>query len=547
MSSIVERLIESWLDSQSERRYQPAFIQLLISEGWNVLHNTRHSPIEFGKDVIARNPDGLLHCFQLKGNPASRLTKTQAQGILDQVRELVEVPLTAIIKIKAGEKYKAVLVTNGEVDEEARLLLKAVGDRAGMPTAAASEFEIWSRGTLIDRFNKSAGKIWPTSVDGVRAVLDVIAGNGTALPDLGKISTVLIETAPPPKGKVPSSEKTARLAAVLLITEIIKSAWYKYENHYALYQITVIACVHALQFCDSLARLNSVQRYATLALDHCQSLMREAADRHYDPDKIWTEQDILAELDIQWERRRLVGDCAASLVLSSMPSDQYDADYAGRILEATFSKPMLWGYGAVPSLIQKYWALCKIRAGSNMDYRLGYAVISMLRATRSELAKAAPPGPYYSFEDVWAYMTNLSNFANQSIFDDSFHNRAWFAVAILYMLAKRNFKQTCKAIWNPFAQVAHEEPDMPNEVFFTVEHARGGKMKTRTFHGMHWKALVKEAVEIKEGEFLAPFGDLAWLIAAYIAIVPYRAWTGVIMWLDGRLGYSWYTKDYLPE
>jgi hypothetical protein len=56
MISVVERLIESWLDSQTERRYQPAFIQLLVPEGWSVLHNTRHSPIELGKDVIARAP-----------------------------------------------------------------------------------------------------------------------------------------------------------------------------------------------------------------------------------------------------------------------------------------------------------------------------------------------------------------------------------------------------------------------------------------------------------------------------------------------------------
>ena len=49
MISVVERLVESWLDSQGERQYQPAFIQLLVSEGWSVLHNTRHSPIELGK------------------------------------------------------------------------------------------------------------------------------------------------------------------------------------------------------------------------------------------------------------------------------------------------------------------------------------------------------------------------------------------------------------------------------------------------------------------------------------------------------------------
>ncbi len=49
MSSVVERLVESWLDSQTERRYQSAFVQMLVSEGWTVLHSTRHSALEFGR------------------------------------------------------------------------------------------------------------------------------------------------------------------------------------------------------------------------------------------------------------------------------------------------------------------------------------------------------------------------------------------------------------------------------------------------------------------------------------------------------------------
>jgi hypothetical protein len=107
MISVVERLIESWLDSQTERRYQPAFIQLLVSEGWSVLHNTRHSPIELGKDVIARRPDGVLHCFQLKSNPGSRVTKTEAQGLVPQLTELLELPPARVYRSGPRERHMA--------------------------------------------------------------------------------------------------------------------------------------------------------------------------------------------------------------------------------------------------------------------------------------------------------------------------------------------------------------------------------------------------------------------------------------------------------
>ena len=131
MITVAERLLESWLDNQTERRYQPAFIQMLVSEGWTVLHNTRHSPIELGKDVIARDPKGFLHCFQLKGNPGSRVTKSEAASLLDQFHELVRLPPGPEFLNYPHENHVAIFVTNGEIDEEARLLFERAGAACG--------------------------------------------------------------------------------------------------------------------------------------------------------------------------------------------------------------------------------------------------------------------------------------------------------------------------------------------------------------------------------------------------------------------------------
>jgi hypothetical protein len=97
-----------------------------------------------------------------------------------------------------------------------------------------------------------------------------------------------------------------------------------------------------------------------------------------------------------------------------------------------------------------------------------------------------------------------------------------------------------------FSQLVHIEPDLPSPVFFDSLHARDGQMRNYTFLGKDWIELVKEAVDDSEGAFLEPFATLAWLIAAYVAIVPYRAWTGVLMWLDSQLNRTWYRRDHLP-
>ena len=63
---MLEKLIENWLTSTNERGYMPAYCQLLVTQGYQLLYISPHGPDEAGKDIIAKNPKGKLECFQLK-------------------------------------------------------------------------------------------------------------------------------------------------------------------------------------------------------------------------------------------------------------------------------------------------------------------------------------------------------------------------------------------------------------------------------------------------------------------------------------------------
>jgi len=118
---VLERLIDSWLDSASERSMQAPFCQMLLGDGHKVLQTTRHSPIEFGKDVVSVSPEGEIHAYQLKGHPGARLTQAHLRTMLPQLNELVElsIPDSRV----QGRPHKSFLVTNGEVAEEAHTWL----------------------------------------------------------------------------------------------------------------------------------------------------------------------------------------------------------------------------------------------------------------------------------------------------------------------------------------------------------------------------------------------------------------------------------------
>ncbi len=547
MISVIERQVESWIDSQTERRYQPAFIQLLISEGWNVLHNTRHSPIELGKDVIARCPKGVLHCFQLKGNPGTRVTKSEAQSLLFQFLELLELPPSETFRKNQKERHVAVFVTNGEIDEEAQLLFEKAGSRTKGKNCAAKKFELWTRGTLVNRFLKTVGKVWPTTLEGTRQVLNIMAGDGLEAPDPTVISAVLSSSAPAPNSKTSSAAKTSNLTSLLLTAEIVKSPWYSCSNHYGLYVVTVLASIQALRFADTTKRLATVTQYANLALEHCSDLVSEAKEQNFDPDLSWAQREVFAETGIMWERRRLVGDCAATLVLSESSEIAYDENYVSNLVEKTYLSPRLWGLAAVPALIVRYWAATRLFAGAYIDLEFGKKLLAITEASQGHIPDTSPlASPYYNFTDCWAYSEGLRFVGNDSIYSDSFKFRLWFARPMLFMLAKRNYKQTCKYCWASFTKSVHEEPSLPANSFFDSELTKEGEMNAFTYHYMKWADLVEEAVSNEGGEFLDEFSDLAWLIAAYVAIVPYRGWTGVLMWLDTILNTTWYSRNHLP-
>jgi len=544
MSTVAERLLESWLDSQTERRYQPAFIQMLVSDGWTILHNTRHSPIELGKDVIARDRSGLLHCFQLKGNPGSRVTKSEAASLLEQFHELIRLPPGPEFQKGLQERHVAVFVTNGEIDEEARLLFERAGAACGQPGVAASRYELWARGHLLSMANPAI-RVWPASIEATRLILNLLAGDGSEPPVAEDISTIMLSLHPPTGATSPA--KTSALSGMLVVSEIIKQRWYQKENHQALHAVTVLTCIAAMPLADNKERLGMIKSYAPLALEHCSDLLLEAKEKNFEPDRAWSAGDILGEIDVMWERRRLVGDCAAIALLGGQDLVPELRSYAADLVTCVTRRVMLWGQAQIPSLIVAFWARSLIDAGIGKELDLAATLCAIERANGGDDESAMLRGPYYQWPDVWALNHNKPYMTESPIFNDTAHGHLHFGRAIMGMLAKRNLKRTCRAMWADHTRVIHEEPDLPDHVFFSAVLAKEGSMRDIQLRTGFWTDLVNEAIDGGRAPFLDPYESLAWLLAAYVSLVPYRAWTRVILWLDRNFGETWYHEGHRPS
>jgi hypothetical protein len=544
---IASKLVESWLDSQSERQYHSALVQLLIAEGWEVLHNTRHTALEFGKDVIARDPRGALYAIQLKGNPGGRVSKSEAQALLPQVREGLISFVPAAYQRKRNEKHTFVICTNGEIDEAAMVLFQNVAQLCGEPGTAAKGVEYWSRGNLLKRIGPKIEVVWPSNPKSMALALGIYTSDGLNLPNVIQVATALSEAKADPY-KMTSARKRALIASTLLFAEVLKWPWRQTGDHYSLYTISILAAMVCVPLADSDDRSELISDYLRVAAGHARSLLLDAEEVRYDPTLTWARTSPLSEIDIMHERRRLIGDASAFLLLHSGQSEVPNLVLLRKILSSSFGNRTLWGQGVIPSMLLRFWAFRRLDATLAPEI----ALLSVLHSTvaaasRKECSIIANAAPYYGFEEV-LYLTSGGIVGTPSdILEDSSFKRSNFAKPLFLMAAKRNLKQTCKALWRTYSNIMHDSLAIPEDAFFSPVKATAGQNSTEQLYSGDWRDQIVQANRLSDWPTGHWFSSYPALLAAYVALVPYRAQPPVIMFLDEALAATWYGKHHLPS
>ena len=250
---MLEKLVEYWLDNANERGYQPVFTQIILAQGHRVMHSTRHSAIEFGKDIITIDRDGTPCAFQLKGNPGSRLTLAQHREIAGQLNELVNQPIV-YPGVPTRIWHKSYLVTNGEVEEEVQ---RAIDDfnrgqeRAGYPDR---KLEMISRGSLLKWIIDLGDALWPSQVESGQPLIELLAARGDGefrfLPLHHLFQSILLLDDKSPDKAIPASDLRRRCISAALITELALHSYRHKQNHLAVAYAWTMCCLYLVAACE---------------------------------------------------------------------------------------------------------------------------------------------------------------------------------------------------------------------------------------------------------------------------------------------------------
>jgi hypothetical protein len=542
---VIERLLEAWLDSASERSYQIPFCQMLMADGHRLIHSTRHSPIELGKDIVTIAGDGTSCAYQLKGNPGGRLTLAQFRAISGQLHELATLPLP-FSSVPADRWHRSYLVTNGEVDEEARLAIEKQNEgfqRTGSP----ARVEIISRGMLLDSARRLGVDLWPSELADIQVLLQMLVDRGDGPIPADRLHALLepVLRLTEDEDKPSKEDIHRRIRSAALLVQVALRSFSIRENHTAILFAWTMYFSYVVGCCErhdvTLAEVEDSLDLAQMAmLASLGAICDELSMRDH-----YIEGEPLVDALFYRARLTLVTGLMSVYFLWADDADALPAErraFLERFLAKGFGGMELWGEGALPSFLAYLWYRRRTDATVTSDFLLAHLLERLLAAKRDP--RTAPPSPYFSFEDILRHQLRpLGIAADDALTHESSDQTSFFAESLFRLLVRTGLKSTCKEHWPALSRITFREFVPEKRWRFCLwRTGYGREVTTIPPLGETWANATQAARytgldRIPRG-FTTDSGPFVLLL--FILLCPYRATPAALSFLGWKLDPVWW-------
>jgi hypothetical protein len=517
---VLEKLLENWLDSASERSYQQAFVQMLSARGYTVVHSTRHSALEFGKDILAVAPNGVGCAYQLKGNPGGRLGLSQFRKEVQP--QLVQLLSQAIVfpGFPSG-RHTSFLVTNGYFDEE----VQRAADDLNRNRSYPSRLQLVSRGDLLKWSKQLGASLWPSELDVTQQLLKLFLANPRDLLPVETLAPLVSQLLGLTVGakRFGRAQMDRAIPAAALLVGIATANFAEEDNHLAMawawtyYIIAVLGTLerHRLRLAGTAS--NSVALAEAAISDSLVALWKEIQAR-----EDLVEGNPLADHDIySWRTITLLGamSCLAFRHESSPCMTPSDFAELNAWLLRKGRRLNIWGEGAMASMVSWLVWIQKHEPTNWSDAQI-HGLTSFIIATNQRDSKVALANPYNSFESIYR---QTMPFGRPLKRPDKIDGSSHTALLMYYLLARTNLKQACRNLWPDLTRLHHRTliPDYPWE--YCSLSVRSGVDETTVLPPEYaWSALRTDARKDCRATLPRGLTQRPWLLGLWWQIAPQR-------------------------
>ena len=539
---MLERLIENWLDSASERSYQRCFCQMLTGQGYHIVHNTRHTPQEYGKDIIALSPDGKLVGYQLKGNPGGTLTPTQFDDIRGQLEQLATLAL-GIPGYEGRVPDACYLATNGEISElvsqQIQLLNGALVARGHPP----EKIKTIARGTLLAWSKELGSALWPSEMEDFGNLVRLLNYNGEEMFP-AQIFDPLLRNTLRFDADVKAGELGRRVTSAAVITSVALHSFSRRKNYFAEITAWTMFATYAIAACEK----NEVD-YAK----HCEEAVLAARDGIYDllgqlcdeasERNVMTEGNPYSEFAFYLPRVLLM---SALMAIYWMWSEREawkfpeHKPFVERLVPATLPQNWLWGEGAIPNFLTFLWYRKKIAASADGDMMTAGVLAALLQNKLGAEGESLAT-PYYDAEKVVQHQYSKILGCPDPFEGEGFDGDSYFCESLMMCLVRSNMKQICQELWPDFTRISHERV-VPDQAWRFGLYRSGDEAtnETQTYPStVRWIDLQEICKEHAATDIPVALKSDPLLLLLFVNIFPFRASFSATKFLHKEFDGTW--------
>lgn len=528
---MIEKLIENWLTSTNERGYMPAFCQLLVSQGYQLLYISPHGPDEAGKDIIAKNPKGKLECFQLKNGDVDLSEFRKIEG---ELSELLKHPITHP-SVPAKSSFTSFLVVNGRVKDPVRTRIKQKND-VNWNESRSIKLDYFQREQLTQKFVEFYGSFFPQEAKNFRDFLGFYISQGDDFIDKAQFCAFLESHFDSGSKKLSDTQTAHLISSSLILVNYAISPWIKSKNYVA--QIEAWVCLLSYIY-SQVEKYKLEEKYwkqsetiiNTFIESGFKDLLDEVEKRHHLIEGDWPSDGVVypARATI------VLGYLCAYALYRRLQNQPLEESVETRILEINKKyegKLKFWGEAFSPHLFAYFWF--------NLIHDRPTEAVGRFSAMLHGLInpKKAPqpygfPNPYFSYEDT-------IRIVNQLLIDDpkqDFIGEPYTMWAIVETLARRGYRPILTALWPKISRTQYLET-VPTNIYdyLTWKVAKGKLIEKFPTQTQSWKVLVDEANSTDYAKIPAILVNNPAFALVFMLVFPQRLTPQLTKLIDTKLG-----------
>lgn len=513
------RLVENWLTSVKELSYTVPFAQLLTLQGYKVIHLSRGGAVEEGKDIIAIDKKGEIHCYQLKyGN----INTSQWRDIKSELDELVEIPPKHPSLPNKVEKWHSYLVTNGTLGNSAARVIhdwaEVVKDRG------KTEFQTILLHDLVMDFAASYGSFFPDTPQDLQTFLALYNDYGDDTLDNNKFKTFF-------ENYFLTVEKTTRSkarrleainASIILCSYVLtnKSAEANHLEVIKAWLLLLFTVLHfAEKFCIPDKSFKITEQLIIEAIEiEFRQLIDEVADN--DTHMVDGKYDPLSEAFVTYRLRctELTGYISAYMNYhATRGTEPYSRVELFDKLSEISSHKVIFGESSVPLFINFTIYMNGINALPRRDHEASVLLESILSTHGRD--KPGLPSPYYSLIESAEMALGIADESSS----ESFEGRSYVLWPTTMMCVRFGLRDVVAANWRRATFVSCQELQAENSNSYLLWNtADGVLLDTFPTPTQSWAKLVEKAAQDYADRLPVRLQSRKWLLPFLINVMPQR-------------------------